>query len=825
MGKVRFSIGFITFLLISLFVFLYFSTQYLKAGYKEVIWGITLILILVGNRFIMRVLHKYDKAEKEEEKPFKYLDITSNEIRDLKQEIHYLKQGIHYSAEFLKNIKEGKLNQEYLLSFESRLKEQNFLKENILHLRTQIAETRKIEEKRSWETKGLSLFDDVMRTNNDDLKELCNSVVRYLVRYIDACQGDMFLMNSNNKDKFLELTASYAYERKKRLDFKKVSINEGLIGQVVKDKKLLYMTDLPEEYIKINSGLGEASPSCIVIIPFVFDNEVLALAEIASFTPISQDYLNFLEKVSQNISITIFRVLRNVETRRLVNDLQHRTEQMHAQEEEMKQNLEALLNIQQKMDVKDAEMSGIINAINDIAYTAEFTLDGKIIKINDRFAKLICNSPNKCIDKHFGDFISERKNEKFWDKFRRGFSYSDEICFENKEKKVWLSENYIPIFDEKQRPYKVLNIGIDITENRIQAEELIDKVNRLKAQEEILLKTLETLKKAKEEVDENHQKLQEQEDLLRVNMKEMKRVHFEMAQKDAEMKSIINAINQIAYMVEFSFDETIIKVNDKVAKLLSKDKEAFVGEKLSEIESYNTPSKETWNKLKKGSSQNLERRIIINGEKYWFSDNFSPIIDGDKNVRKILMISTEITKSRKQIEKLKRQEAIILKAITKYRKVQKDRDNFLKEKNIQEVVLKEYIEEMKITYDKLKNKDNEIVILNNAINFAFCVSELDTNANFIKVNRNFCNKLNKKENEILGKKYSDFIYEKNKIDFFEEKLKNLEPFKQEVKFDMKDEKVWFEQNYFPIIDNEEKLKKVLIISYDISISKSDVLKN
>ena len=538
----------------------------------------------------------------------------------------------------------------------------------------------------------------------------------------------------------------------------------------------------------------------------------MAVAEIASFSPISEDYLNFLEKVSQNISTTIFRVLRNVETRRLVNDLQHRTEQMHAQEEEMKQNLEALLNIQRKMDVKDAEMTGIINAINSIAYTAEFTLDGKIIKINERFAKLLCDTPDKCIGKHLGSFISDRNNEQFWQKFRRGFSYADEIFFEKNNKTVWLSENYIPIIDEKERPYKVLNIGINITENKLQASELKDKVHRLKAQEEILLKTLRTLKKAKAEVEENHKKVKEQEDMLRVNMREMKRVNNEMAKKDAEMKGIINAINQVAYMIEFTFDKKIIKVNDKVAQLLKREKNSFVGKDLSDLDGCKPLHPEIWEELKKGYSQNLERKVEIDGQKYWFNDNFSSIIDNENNIKKILMISTEITKTKKQIEKLKRQESIILKAIDKYRRAQKDRNNYLEEMKMQELVLKEYLN--RDSYKELKEKEKEIFILNNAINFVSCVSLLDAKVYFIKANNNFCKKLRKKPTEIIGKKYIEIVSDKISIEELITKLNKGLPFIQKVGFKVEEKNIYLKQNYFPILDNEGKLKKVLIISQD-----------
>ena len=139
----------------------------------------------------------------------------------------------------------------------------------------------------------------------------------------------------------------------------RVLLGEGLVGACALEKETIILTEIPEEYISISSGLGEANPNCILLVPLKQDDKVVGVFEVASFKVFEQYEIEFIEKVAESIAATVITVKINEKTRYLLEQSQQQAE-MQAQEEEMRQNMEELIT-QEEMARKEKEMGTMMH--------------------------------------------------------------------------------------------------------------------------------------------------------------------------------------------------------------------------------------------------------------------------------------------------------------------------------------------------------------------------------------------------------------------------------------------------------------------------------
>ena len=252
--------------------------------------------------------------------------------------------GLKGKVEFAENIGKGN----YETNFE-QLSEDDTMGEALIRMRNNLKQAADEDRKRNWATEGLAKFADILRSRNDNLSELSDSIISNLVKYMGVSQGALFLVNDDDhQDQFIELVACYAYNRKKYLN-KRIEIGEGVTGQCILERDTIYMSDVPGDYLKITSGLGEALPKNLLIVPLKLNENIFGVVEIASFQTIESYQIEFVQKLGESIASTIASVKVNGRTKKLLEETQVQAEQMRAQEEEMRQNMEELSATQEEM--------------------------------------------------------------------------------------------------------------------------------------------------------------------------------------------------------------------------------------------------------------------------------------------------------------------------------------------------------------------------------------------------------------------------------------------------------------------------------------------
>jgi PAS domain-containing protein len=307
---------------------------------------------------------------------FRHKLITNEKWIEITKQLEALKKDASDATDFVREIETGNLDAEYQGTNDSESAQK--LAASLISMRDKMKKVSIEDKQRSWTNEGLAQFVEILRSNNENLESLSDNIIKNLVKYLNANQGILFLLNNDDPDDiFLEVGACYAYNRKKFLK-KRIELGEGLSGQVILEKETIFMTEVPESFIMISSGLGEALPRNILIVPLKIENEVFGVIEIAGFHLFKPFEIQFIEKLSESIASTISAVRVNERTRKLLEESQFQAEQLRTQEEEIRQNMEELSSTQEEMErvmakVQSQEryMKSILDASKDSILTID----------------------------------------------------------------------------------------------------------------------------------------------------------------------------------------------------------------------------------------------------------------------------------------------------------------------------------------------------------------------------------------------------------------------------------------------------------------------
>jgi hypothetical protein len=254
-----------------------------------IIYRIFLVYFHRPIKKIAKVLKLASEGDLSEKANYK----SNDELGHIAHSIDTIIQNQSNLSEFLEKIGDGNFNIEYAV-----LSEKDKLGYSITGMRDKLHKLVSDDAKRQWSTEGIARFGAILRENTDDIKLVCDKLLSDLVKYLNANQGAIFLLQNEKREKiYLEMVSAYAWERKKYVT-KTIELGEGLVGQAAIEKGTIYLTDVPDNYINITSGLGDANPRSILIVPLLFNDELFGIMEFAAFKPYEPFEISFVEKLA-----------------------------------------------------------------------------------------------------------------------------------------------------------------------------------------------------------------------------------------------------------------------------------------------------------------------------------------------------------------------------------------------------------------------------------------------------------------------------------------------------------------------------------------------
>lgn len=318
-----------------------------------------------------------------------------NEIGEIADSTYTLINWINNTSKFANEIKEERYDTEYKL-----LNKDDALGESLLDMRDHLAKSDTEDKQRSlenkqhiWHSDGLSKISKIISQNSISIEVMSSVAIKFITDYVDAIQGAIFIINDEDEsDLYYELSAAIAYSRDKIAD-KKIRVGEGLVGRCVYEKLPILMNEIPQNYVKVTSGLGKSNPSCIFIVPIVLNDTVFGVVELASFNTFENYQIEFIKNICSNIASAISNLKTTSNTARLLEQSQSQSEMLASQEEEMRQNMEEMLATQEEQEHQNGKSiqreAGLNNIINSIPYSLlTIDINGNIKYINYALNKL-----------------------------------------------------------------------------------------------------------------------------------------------------------------------------------------------------------------------------------------------------------------------------------------------------------------------------------------------------------------------------------------------------------------------------------------------------
>ncbi|AZQ61822.1 PAS domain S-box protein [Flammeovirga pectinis] len=260
----------------------------------------------------------------------------------------FLEDQMHIdeNTKLAQDIENGKLYEEY------NIHENDILGNLLISMRDQVRIQKENVESQGWIASGLSSISELLLSVKD-INKLSTKTLREITEYMQATLGAFYLYNVETEK--LEITACYSQHRRKKVG-DTYNKGEGQVGEVFLKNSPTLIESIPDDYTPIQSGLGEALPKNIYIVPLAIKNDVVGVIEVASLKGFNEQEKSLLIEIAPSIALTIRTINSTVRTNELLDESQRTNEQLKLKEESLKESMLLLEDTKREMEIKQQQL-------------------------------------------------------------------------------------------------------------------------------------------------------------------------------------------------------------------------------------------------------------------------------------------------------------------------------------------------------------------------------------------------------------------------------------------------------------------------------------
>jgi CheY-like chemotaxis protein/HAMP domain-containing protein/GAF domain-containing protein len=268
-------------------------------------------------------------------------------------------------ADVATSVTKGDLTREIKVDARGEVVE---LKDNINAMIQNLRATTQQNNEQDWLKTNLAKFTNMLQGQRD-LTTVGRMLLSELAPLVGAQYGAIYQMDSGNGTPHLAMLASYAGAAQR--DGAKVSLGKGLVGQCAVEKKRILLTDIPRDYVRVRSSLGEAPPRNLIVLPVLFETETKAVIELASLMEFTSTHLTFLSQLTESIGIVLNTIEATMRTEGLLQQSQKLASELQAQQKELQQTNDELGRKAQQLAEQNAEVERKNREIEQARYALE----------------------------------------------------------------------------------------------------------------------------------------------------------------------------------------------------------------------------------------------------------------------------------------------------------------------------------------------------------------------------------------------------------------------------------------------------------------------
>jgi PAS domain S-box-containing protein len=332
------------------------------------------------------------------------------------------------------------------------------LKQSILDREAQADLT----NKQLWMRRGRFEVAEAERMSSEKQDDLAFNLIRSIVNYCDASMGGVYTYDSETEK--IILIAAYAYGNKKMIK-KEFIKGEGLVGTCVLEKKKIELTKIPDDYLKITTGLGSGTPGYLIIIPVFFQEKINSVLEIAFNRKPENHIVEFIEQVCESIGGWLDASAKKNKTIELLQISREQTKQLAEKEAELNTKINELQLIQNQIAIKNAEYQSILKAVNHSVMTVNYTPEGVLLDANEVYLGIMGYTLDELKGMNVFDLVKDQEKDlkTIIERVMIGETIHKQVKRYTKEgAEKWLSATYTPFVNADNLITGVLFFAVEI---------------------------------------------------------------------------------------------------------------------------------------------------------------------------------------------------------------------------------------------------------------------------------------------------------------------------------------------------------------------------